>query len=211
MNVSLAVQLPREIDADAVVVGWYSDTAAPAARNLGPALQEAVTRLIEAKEITGKSGEITTILAPAGMRAPRLVVLGLGDRSKLDRGGAFRATASAAKSLAARPLRRVAYFVSDGWTPDLVEAGLCGAMIGCVGQDLYRAEKKLSPFGELLWAGSEAESVQNAWILAEAVNLARKLVNQPASEIYPESFAAVAGPGGAGSGFGSRRVGRTAA
>jgi leucyl aminopeptidase len=120
------------------------------------------------------------------------VILGLGQQSELDRGGAFRATAAAAKALAAKERKQVAYFVPDTWSSDLVEAGICGAMVGCVGQDLYRSERKLFAFGELLWSGAEAAVVQGAWIQAESINLARRLVNEPAGEIYPESFAVIA-------------------
>src|SRR5262245_13936701 len=136
--------------------------------------------------------EVTTILTPTGMKTSRLVVLGLGAKSKLDRGVAYRATATVAKTLAGKERKQVAYYVSDGWPLEVVEAGICGALVGCVGQDLYRSERKMFPCGEMLWSEAEAEAVQGGWIQAEAINLARKLVNEPAGEIYPESFAVVA-------------------
>lgn len=190
MNVTLVTQSPQEVDADAVVLGHYQgESIAGRLANVNDAMGGAIARLIESQEITGKHGELTTVLSPAGMKSPRLLVIGLGEREKFDQGSAFRATAAAAKALATKQRQRVAFCVADGWSPELAEAGMCGAMVGCVGQDLYRAEKKLIPFGELLWSDAQAESVQGAWILAEAVNLTRRLVNEPASEIYPESFA----------------------
>lgn len=193
MNITLIKQPPHEIDADAVVLGLFQSESLPAEiSSLNEVTGGAIARLRDTGEIAGKSGEVTTLLAPAGVRSPRVVVLGLGDPDKLDRGGVFRAAAAAAKTLAGKKLGRVAFFLPNGLAPELVEDALCGAMVGCVGQDLYRTEKKMFPFGELLWSGASPESVQNAWILAEAVNLARRLVNEPASEIYPESFAVTA-------------------
>jgi leucyl aminopeptidase len=63
-------------------------------------------------------------------------------------------------------------------------------MVGCTGQDLYRAERKRFEFGELLFAGVDADSIERGRILGESVNLARRLVNEPPQEIFPESFAA---------------------
>jgi leucyl aminopeptidase len=193
MHVTLVSQSPAEVAADAVVIGHYRDGSLEGSiADVDRATGGAISRLIADNEIEGKHAELTTLLAPTGLKTNRLVVVGLGERPKLDRGGAFRATAAAARLLAAKERKQVAYFVSEGWSDDLVEAGICGAMVGCVGQDLYRAERKLLSFGELLWSGATADAVQNAWILAESVNLARRLVNEPAGEMYPESFAVLA-------------------
>jgi leucyl aminopeptidase len=70
-----------------------------------------------------------------------------------------------------------------------VEAGVCGAMAGCQGQDLYRAEKKRHPFEELLWSGGGQAALQSGQVLGESTNLTRRLVNEPPQEIYPASFA----------------------
>lgn len=193
MNVTLITQSPNEIAADAIVMGYYQDgRVSGRLAEVDRATGGVLTRLIEEKEIAGKHGELTTILAPAGMKTSRLVVLGLGEQAKLDRGAAFRGTAAAAKMLAGKEHKQVAFFVAEGWSAEVVEAAICGTMVGCVGQDLYRAERKLFPFGELLWSDADAAAVHGAWIQAEAINLARRLVNEPAGDIYPESFAVLA-------------------
>jgi leucyl aminopeptidase len=182
-----------QIAADAVVVGHYADsTLGGPAAEVDAATGGALTRLTESKDITGKHAELTQLLAPNGIRASQVLVVGLGSREKLDRGAAFRATATASKHLAGKKRERVAFYLSDGWTDDLVEAGVCAAAVGCHGQDLYRAEKKRHPFDEILWAGGDDSVLASGQILADSVNLARRLVNEPPSEIYPESFAAAA-------------------
>ena len=40
-----------------------------------------------------------------------------------------------------RPVENVA-----AWTERQVESGVCGAMVGCSGQDLYREERNTHPF-----------------------------------------------------------------
>jgi leucyl aminopeptidase len=193
MNVTLVSQPAQDLEADAIVVGLFEgEPLSGQLAELDRNSQGGISRFVEAKELTGKSNELTTFLSLSGMKSGRLVTLGLGKRDRFDSGQAFRATAAAAKSLASKPRRRVAYYMHLDGESRLAEAAICGAMVGCQGQDLYRTEKKLTPFEELLWFSASAESVQNAWIQAESVNLARRLVNEPANEVYPESFAITA-------------------
>jgi len=193
MQVGTTTEAVASITADAVVVGCYADGTLPSsATELDVATGSVLSRLVEAKEISGKSGELTTLLAPSGVAAKQVVVVGLGDKEKFDCGSALRAAATAAKQLAAKQRDRVAFYLADGWSDDEVEAAVCGAIVGGQGQDLYRAEKKLFPFTELLWAGSDGDTVAAGQTFAEGVNLTRRLVNEPPSVIYPESFAKTA-------------------
>jgi leucyl aminopeptidase len=182
-----------ETAADALVVGLHADAplsgpTAEADRALGGLL----TKLIERKEITGKRSELVTLLAPPGIVAELLLVVGLGPADKFNAATAFRATATASKQLAGKPRRKVAFFLGELGSAALTEAAVAGALVGCQGQDLYRAEKKRTPFGELLWSGGTAATVANGAILGESVNLTRRLVNEPPDRMYPESFAAKA-------------------
>lgn len=190
MKISATNDPATSIQADAVVVGCYAEgQLQPAAMTIDQATGGAITRLIEAKELVGKAGELTKILVPSGVAAMQVVVVGLGEREELDRRGAFRAAAAPAKLLASKPRSHVAFYLNDKWNADLVEAAVCGAMAGCQGQDLYRAEKKLSPFEQISWAAAEVQVLASGQILGESVALARRLVNEPANMIYPESFA----------------------
>ncbi|HUG66590.1 MAG TPA: M17 family peptidase N-terminal domain-containing protein, partial [Pirellulaceae bacterium] len=190
MKISATNESAASIQADAVVVGCYAKgQLQPAAAAIDKATGGAITRLVEAKDIVGKVGELTNLLVPHGVEAMRVVVVGLGERDELDRRGAFRAGAASAKLLASKPRAHVAFFLNDSWDADLVEAAVCGAMAGCQGQDLYRAEKQLSPFGQISWAATDERVLATGQTLGEAVALTRRLVNEPPNMIYPESFA----------------------
>jgi leucyl aminopeptidase len=65
-------------------------------------------------------------------------------------------------------------------------------MVGSRGQDLYRAERKLHPPEKLLWFGVDEAALGRGETLGDAVNFARRLVNAPPQEIYPESLANIA-------------------
>lgn len=190
MPVSATSVSVTQLEADAVVVGIYADSSpAGAAAELDKATGGLLTRLIERKEITGKKNEITTILGPAGVKAHTAVVVGLGPKDTFDRGVAFRAAATASKHLAGKERAKVGYYLADDWTAQQSESGVAGSIVGCVGQDLYKAKKKHFPPGETLWSRVDKTALASGTILGEAQNLTRRLVNEPPSEIYPESFA----------------------
>ncbi len=122
-----------------------------------------------------------------------MLIVGLGEREKFNASVAFRAAAAAAKQLAGKKRASVAFFLGDT-KADETEAAVAGAIVGCQGQDLYRAEKKRQPFDEILWSiGSDDEKTLAAGVaLGESMNLTRRLVNEPPDNIYPETFAAEA-------------------
>jgi leucyl aminopeptidase len=181
------------VDADALVVGIFSGEAlAGAAGDADRATGGLLAKLVERKEITGKKYEIVALLAPPGVAAGQILIVGLGERSAFDAGTAYRAAAAAAKSLASKPRNRIAYYLDAAAAPTLTEAAVAGAMAGGQGQDLYRAEKKRTSPNELLWSGGDPPAIERGRIIGESVNLTRRLVNEPPQEIYPASFAAKA-------------------
>jgi len=193
MHVIATEQPVGEIQADALVLGVHEGapldgTAAEVDSLTGGQL----TRLIESGEIATGRNKLTSWLAPAGLQTDHVVVVGLGDPGTLDRGAAATAAGSAAKLLAGQKRERVVFLLVDGWEEELVCAAVSGAVMGCVGQDLYRAETKLYAIEELAWQTGHAAAVDQGLLLGEATNLTRRLVNEPAGIIYPESFAEVA-------------------
>ncbi len=194
MNVSQIKTPLAQTSADAVVVGLFAGekNVKPVLTGLAADADRAtdglLSKLIERQEIAGKKYELTSLLAPPGIAAGQLLVVGLGERGKFDAGITFRAAAAAAKQLAGKKRSKVAYFLGDT-KADETENSIAGAIVGCEGQDLYRAEKKRHPFDELLWSGSDEKTIANGQIVGESMNLTRRLVNEPPQEIFPESFA----------------------
>ena len=182
-----------QIAADAVVVGIHTEgPLSAAARQFDEASGGVLARLREREEISGKRNELTTLLSPAGIQARQLLVVGLGPRETFDRGAAFRAAAAAAKQLSTKERGHTSFYLADNWPAELAESAVCGSLVGCVGQDLYREKKNRFPLENVTWANIPAASLKNGVVLAEAVNLARKLVNEPPSSLFPETFAAEA-------------------
>jgi leucyl aminopeptidase len=194
MNIKLCSTPLAQTAADAVVLGLFanekpSDVKAPrAVAEADKATGSLLSKLMEREEIAGKKFELTPLLAPPSIAAGQLLLVGLGEREKFNPGIAFRAAAAAAKQLAGKKRKNVAFFLSDT-KADQTEAAVAGAIVGCQGQDLYRAEKKRQPFDEILWSGSDEKTISAGVALGESMNLTRRLVNEPADNIYPETFA----------------------
>jgi leucyl aminopeptidase len=190
MQVSTIEVNVSRAEVDAVVVGLFADEApTAAAAEIDRGAGGLISRLVQSKEATGKAYELMQLWGVSGVTAPQVLLVGLGKRAAFDRGVALRTAAAAARQLAAKERGRVAFYLAAGESDAIVASGIAGALMGCQGQDLYRAEKKRYPFGELLWAGASPDSLSTGRVLGESVNLARRLVNQPAQELYPETFA----------------------
>jgi len=184
---------PATIPCDALVVFVTDDApAGGAAAEIDRATGGLLGRLAAAGEITGKRYECTPILAPAGIAAGQLLVVGQGSKAGLDQGTLYRAAAAATRLLAGRRRASVALVADRSWSARQVEQAVAGSAVGMVGQDLYRAEKKRTPFGSTVWSQAPADAVATGTLIADGVNLARRLVNMAPEDLYPESFAEAA-------------------
>jgi len=194
MNVRVLKEPLHEVEADALVVPLFADEqpAGPAA-DVDRANGGQIARLLATGEIGTGASQVTSLLAPAGIKAGQVVCVGMGKRAAADAGSAFRAAGAAAHTLAAKPRAKVAYALGEDWPASWQEAAVCGAVVGCQGDDLYRAEKKRHPIGEVLWCGSDAAALQSGLAIGESMNLTRRLVDEPPDAMYPEAFAAEAG------------------
>jgi len=181
------------VEADAVVLFLpEGGVGTAAAADIDVATGGLLGRLAAGGELAGKRFECTPLLAPAGLRAGQLLVVGLGKQEEVDAGVLFKAAATAARQLAGRPRSRVAFLAESHWTLRETEQAVAGAAVGMVGQDLYRAERRRTPFGRTLWLGADPTAVATGATIGSGVNLARRLVNLAPDDLYPESFAAEA-------------------
>jgi leucyl aminopeptidase len=190
MNVQATTTVVTELESDAMVAGIFTDGILGSnLADLNAAVGGAVTRLVERRDITGKAAEVVRVLSPSGLQAGELVIVGLGDRAAFGQAQALQAAGAAAKQLAGRPRNRIAYCLDGDWDDAVTSAAVCGAVTGCHGQDLYRSERKLHVFGEILWSTGSPQAIAEGVVLGECINLTRRLVNEPPSMMTPVRFA----------------------
>jgi len=167
----------ESIDADVVVHGVFADPAAVAPITGDANMDRQIIELFEAGELTSR-GSTVVFPFPSSHRARYLTVLSLGQRENWNALAAFRTAGGCAKSIAARERATVAISFPRSDDPNVDKAAVRGAITGCQGQDLYRAEKRLHPFQTLLWHGIDEALLDAAAIEAECTLLARRWVNR---------------------------------
>jgi len=172
----------------------------------GPATQrilapagELCRRAAAADRFTGKSGSVLDVIAPTGLTAPRLIVVGIGkgrdlkDRDVVKFGG----VAGGAVPKAATQATIAAEFASGALKGDQVADLALGATLRAYTFDRYKTKRKEGEERpvkvELLFACANPAAAEKAWTrrkgIAEGVVLARDLINEPANVLYPAEFA----------------------
>ncbi|HLH91826.1 MAG TPA: leucyl aminopeptidase [Xanthobacteraceae bacterium] len=175
----------------------------PVTRRLLGAAGALVARAAAADRFKGKLAGALDIVAPADLKVARLVVIGCGDAGDLKRralvrlGGAamgkIPATAAAATIVAELP--------NKAMTPEQASDLALGMRLRAYRFDRYKTKRKdddEKPAAVKLEIGvADVARTRSTWSarggLADAVLLARDLINEPANVLYPVEFARRAG------------------
>ncbi|MET0936759.1 MAG: M17 family peptidase N-terminal domain-containing protein, partial [Luteibacter sp.] len=102
---SLGSNAPESTATPVAVVGVYENgVLTSAAARIDTAAGGAIKRLVEAGDITGKVGNLVTLLQPAGIAAARVLVVGLGAQKTFDAARYQRVTLEAARAVGRLPV-----------------------------------------------------------------------------------------------------------
>ncbi|MDP3694108.1 leucyl aminopeptidase [Bradyrhizobium sp.] len=160
---------------------------------------DVVKRAAETNQFKGKSGSTLDILAPEGLKASRLIVVGAGklsaikDNDFLKLGGA-----AAGKLLAGNAVVTIMAELPDGaMKPDQAAAVASGLRLRAYKFDRYKTKKKDgedAPLrAEVSLAVDDVAAARKAFAprahIVDGVIMARELVNEPPNVLYPVEFA----------------------
>jgi leucyl aminopeptidase len=186
----------RTVGLLAVGVGEGEKRLSGAAQRFDRATRGALAALLASGDFTGRSGE-TALLYPKGVRAKRVLLVGLGPAAGRDAQRLLLAAAQAARRARDLGAGTLALALDDGRAPDVatLRALAEGALLGHHRFTAYRRESRpalarveiLSPAA--LPRGAAAAAEQGA-VRGEAVCLARDLANTPGQDLVPETLAA---------------------
>jgi len=155
----------------------------------------AIAQAVSASRFTGGKGQTLDILAPQGIDAARLVLVGAGKRDAFDAIGAEHAAAAGYNAVKASGLE--ALRIEGAIGADLAAHAALGVRLASYRFDKYRtkeaAEKKPSIVKTSVATG-DADAALKAFAplaaLADAVSFTRDLVSEPPNVLYPAEFAA---------------------
>ena len=167
-------------------------------KELDGALGGLLAEVAKEEEFTGKEGQALSLHTHRKIGPRRLLVLGLGKERDADRTlEQLRAAASRAVKLS-KPMG--AQTLAIAWAAEAahVQALAEGASLGAYLFDKYKKEKKplkLKKLELLAYAKGKPElaaAAAQGCAVADAVNLARDLVNEPAGVLTPRALAEAA-------------------
>ncbi|QRP98415.1 leucyl aminopeptidase [Corynebacterium sp. FDAARGOS 1242] len=188
-TVELAKKAPKQADALLIATFVGEDgLEVPGTSLLGSSALRSTYEALAAVGATGKVGEIVKVPAPQKAGAAQVIALGMGDVEALDDEALRRAAGSAARATTG-----VGTIVTT-----LADFGVSAAVEGLIlGGYSYRGIRSTELKDEeqpatfvVVADKSATEEFEAARTVAESVLLARDLVNTPANELYPESYAA---------------------
>ena len=204
MHIKVATGDITEQQVGAIIVNLFEDVTAPkgATGAVDAALDGAISRLISDGEIKGKRGELTLIHTLGKIPPARVLVAGLGKGPEI--------SADAVRSIAAESCRRLRRTGVETVATIIHGAGAGGLAARTSGRTiaegsvmgLYRFNRHKSgdddrreireltliefdagKLEEIEWGVREGE------IIADAVNLCRDMVNEPANHMTPTRMA----------------------
>ncbi|HEY5131619.1 MAG TPA: M17 family peptidase N-terminal domain-containing protein, partial [Bradyrhizobium sp.] len=200
---------------DAVKVGFVPFSTAPrgilvifcddtlkfgaATRKALGAAANLVARAAATNQFKGKSGSTLDILAPEGLKASRLLVVGAGKLSAIKDNDFFKLGGVAAGKLRAGKdtVTIIAELPDGAMKPERAATLASGVRLRAYKFDRYKTKKKddedAAFRADVSLAVGDVAAARKAFVpnahIVDGVIAARDLVNEPPNVLYPEEFA----------------------
>jgi leucyl aminopeptidase len=169
----------------------------PALLTADAAIQAATAAVLASGEYKAGANETLLLHAPAGLKAKRLLIVGLGKQAKATEHTVRNAAGTAVRFTKPRGIRELVFAlpVSDLLPPrPCIRAAFEGAFVGDFDPDTYRSDRKdLSVQSFTLAApGTDQAAAKAAFaegiVIGESQNFTRTLVNEPGNVLTPTVF-----------------------
>ncbi|TAJ74297.1 MAG: leucyl aminopeptidase [Phenylobacterium sp.] len=184
------------MDIEFVATGAGAPAKAAVARIVfeGDTYEGAVAQAVSASRFTGGKGQTLDILAPQGVDAARLVLVGAGKREAFGAIGAEHAAASAYNAVKTSGLETLRVEGAGG--ADLAAHAALGVRLASYRFDKYRTKEPADKKPSVLKTSIPTADVDAALAafaplaaLADAISFTRDLVSEPPNVLYPAEFA----------------------
>jgi len=190
-------------DVQALAVAVFKDEKADEGflKELDAASGGLVRSVLEAEELKGKEGETAYLHLPAGsegLKATRLLLVGVGERSEYGRAQVSQFAGLAARALRTRNVKHVGLVPR----PEGLANGLAartaveGAILGLFEPDKYRTvdkeERAVERLTIVIDGADDAElrdGAESGRVVGESVNFTRDLANEPGAYMTPTIMA----------------------
>jgi leucyl aminopeptidase len=160
------------------------------------AVRAAAAAVLSSGEYKAGANEAVLLHAPAGLKAKRLLIVGLGKKAKATIHSVRNAAGTAVRYTKPRAIRDLTFALPEdnsiGPLHVMARTVVEGAFVGDFDPDTYRSERKdvsVHSFTVAAPPASDRDAVQTAFnegaIIGESQNFARSLVNEPGNKLTP--------------------------
>jgi leucyl aminopeptidase len=194
-----------KIETGAIIVNFFEDARHPEgdAAAVDAALNGAISQLIKQGDIKGKLNEITLLHSLGKLPSSRVIVAGLGKMAEITPDKVRGVTGETCRYLRQKGVDRIASGLQGAGingikTEDSAQAVAEGAILGLYAFRKHMTKKNngYTEVKELAIVGREEKAVTQAFnrarVIAESVNWARDLVNEPSNFMTPADMAEAA-------------------
>ncbi|MBX3725785.1 MAG: leucyl aminopeptidase [Xanthomonadales bacterium] len=198
MSIDFALTQARPASAavGALVVGLFEDRVmTSAAAAVDEACGGRLKALVDAEDISGKSGKVGVLHRLDGLDSPRVLVVGLGDRRKFDAAAYRKAVAVAVRALRETPAADALLTLPEIDVPGRDRAWRIRHAVQVAAAESYQytATRKPRPVAlrrlDLPGGDADAPALARARATAAGVAAARELGNLPPNICTPEYMA----------------------
>ncbi len=188
---------PATASSDCIVVGLFADNRlSPSAQALDTASGGRLTALAERGDISGKTGRTALLPDLPGVKAPRVLVVGLGDGSKFAVPQYLKAIADAVRALRTGPTRKILVTLPElpvkGRDPSwALRQAVVAADHAAYEYTATRSKKPEVTLTEITFSGDDALRAEfdQGIAIAAGVQFARELGNLPPNICNPAYLA----------------------
>jgi leucyl aminopeptidase len=200
MDVKIVTDKYYEVVADALAVPVYEGetTGEGLLKDLDERTDGTVSSILERREFRGKPNELAYFHLVSGLKARRLLLVGLGKAEKFTQNRLRETAGTVARALKNKRVRAVAFVSRDKTEPETTAQALVeGLYLSLFETDTYKTKKEeettiLNEFLIVAETGSREAMERGAGfgkVVGESVNFSREMINEPSSHLTPKDMA----------------------
>lgn len=199
LEFSLNQTAPASATVDCIVVGAFADgSLTPAAQALDAASSGRIRALLERGDVSGKTGKSALLHDLAGVAAPRVLVVGLGEAGKFGVPQYLKAVGDAARALKTGPVATALFTLTEVAVKDrdaawnvrqavIATDHACYRYLATLGEKNKKREDK--GLQHLHVAGTDTAALAQGVAIAAGVRFTRELGNLPPNICNPAYIA----------------------
>ena len=199
LEFALNATAPAAANVDCVVVGAFADgSLTPAAQAIDAASGGRIAALVKSGDVSGKTGRTALLHDLAGVAAPRVLVIGLGEAGKFGVAQYLKAVGDAARALRTGPAKSALFTLAEVTVKDrdaawnvrsaaIAADHACYRYLATLGEKNKKREEKGLVRFEI--PGSDQAALAQGIAIAAGVQFTRELGNLPPNVCNPAYIA----------------------